>query len=176
MTHLNAEHRLFIDGALVDAQERHTYEVINPATEEVAGVVAAASLADADRALAAARRCFDESDSGAAGRAFTPPLLRPPRRTLRCVRRRLTVEVRIDGGVMRGLALEPDDVKVFALAPGKRRSGAGERSPAACRFCSRQQLANLNNVKPLAHTRVTRHAPEVRCAESSTRLTSRSMA
>ena len=38
MSHLNAEHRLFIDGALVDAQDGQTYEVINPATEEVAGV------------------------------------------------------------------------------------------------------------------------------------------
>ncbi|BAH40424.1 MAG TPA: aldehyde dehydrogenase [Gemmatimonas aurantiaca] len=59
---LNAESRLFIDGALVDAEEGRTYDVINPATEAVAGMVAAASLVDADRALAAARRCFDTSD------------------------------------------------------------------------------------------------------------------
>lgn len=62
MSQLNAEQRLFIDGELVEAEDGRTYDVVNPATEEVAGVVAAASLTDADRALAAARRCFDESD------------------------------------------------------------------------------------------------------------------
>ncbi|TKD13041.1 aldehyde dehydrogenase family protein [Polyangium fumosum] len=62
MENLNAERRLFINGALVDAEGGRTYDVINPATEEIAGVVASASLADADRAIAAARRCFDESD------------------------------------------------------------------------------------------------------------------
>ena len=62
MSHLNAEHRLYIDGALVDAQDGQTYDVVNPTTEEIAGVVAAASVADGDRALAAARRCFEESD------------------------------------------------------------------------------------------------------------------
>ena len=62
MLKLNPEERLFIDGALVAAEDGQTYNVINPASEEVAGVVAAASLGDADRALAAARRCFDQSD------------------------------------------------------------------------------------------------------------------
>ncbi len=62
MSTLNPEQRLFIDGELVGAEGGQTYNVINPATEEVAGIAAAASLADADRALAAARRCFDESD------------------------------------------------------------------------------------------------------------------
>ena len=62
MSNLNSEQRLFINGALVDADGGQTYDVINPATEEVAGVVAAASLKDGARSLAAARRCFDESD------------------------------------------------------------------------------------------------------------------
>ena len=62
MSRLNPEERLFIDGALVSAEGGRTYNVINPATEEVAGIVAAASPTDGDRALAAARRCFDASD------------------------------------------------------------------------------------------------------------------
>jgi aldehyde dehydrogenase (NAD+) len=62
MAKLNPEERLFIDGTLVAAQGGQTYNVINPASEEVAGVAAAASQADADRAIAAARRCFDETD------------------------------------------------------------------------------------------------------------------
>jgi aldehyde dehydrogenase (NAD+) len=59
---LNAEENLFIDGQLVPAVSGATYDVINPATEAVAGIVAAASTPDGDRALAAARRCFDETD------------------------------------------------------------------------------------------------------------------
>jgi aldehyde dehydrogenase (NAD+) len=62
MSKLNPEQRLFIDGALVDAADGRTYNVVNPATEEVVGIVAAASPADGDSALMAARRCFDESD------------------------------------------------------------------------------------------------------------------
>jgi len=62
MTALDPTSKLFIDGALTDAEGRRTYEVINPATEEVAGVAADASTADADRAIAAARRAFDETD------------------------------------------------------------------------------------------------------------------
>lgn len=62
MPKLDPEERLFINGALVAAADGQTYNVINPATEEVAGIVAAASPADGDRALAAARHCFDETD------------------------------------------------------------------------------------------------------------------
>jgi aldehyde dehydrogenase (NAD+) len=62
MSKLNSEERLFIDGALVSAEGGQTYNVVNPATEETVGIVAAASPADGDLAIAAARRCFDESD------------------------------------------------------------------------------------------------------------------
>lgn len=54
--------RLLIDGELVHASEGRTFENINPATEEVIGLVPDASAQDADRAIAAARRSFDESD------------------------------------------------------------------------------------------------------------------
>ena len=62
MIALNPETRLYIDGKLVEAQDGRTFEVINPSTEEVAGVAADASIQDADRAIAAARRAFDETD------------------------------------------------------------------------------------------------------------------
>jgi len=62
MLKLNPEERLFIDGALVASEDGQAYKLINPGSQEVAGVVTAASLADADRALAAARRCFDQTD------------------------------------------------------------------------------------------------------------------
>jgi aldehyde dehydrogenase (NAD+) len=56
------EERLLIDGELVAAEGGATYENINPANEAVIGVAADASPADMERAIAAARRAFDESD------------------------------------------------------------------------------------------------------------------
>ena len=53
------EDRLLIDGELVRAEHGATYETISPSTEEVLGTAADASVADADRAIAAARRAFD---------------------------------------------------------------------------------------------------------------------
>ncbi len=62
MTDLFREERLLIDGELIEATGGRTYENINPATEEVIGVAAAASAEDLDRAIAAARRAFDETN------------------------------------------------------------------------------------------------------------------
>jgi aldehyde dehydrogenase (NAD+) len=57
-----AEQRLYIDGTLCDAEGGRVYDNINPLTEELAGVAADASCADAERAIAAARRAFDETE------------------------------------------------------------------------------------------------------------------
>ncbi len=62
MTHLLREERLLIDGELVHATGNRTYENINPATEEVIGVAADAGPDDIERAIAAARRAFDETE------------------------------------------------------------------------------------------------------------------
>src|SRR3954452_21850731 len=56
------EERLLIGGKLVDASDGGTFENVNPATEEVLGVVADGTAADMDAAIAAARRAFDETD------------------------------------------------------------------------------------------------------------------
>ena len=56
------ERRMLIDGQLVDAEGGKTFDNINPATEEVLGVVADGSVHDMQRAIAAARRAFDETD------------------------------------------------------------------------------------------------------------------
>ncbi len=61
MVDIQHEERLYIDGDLVDAEGGATYENINPATEEVLGVAADASVGDIDRAIAAARQAFDET-------------------------------------------------------------------------------------------------------------------
>ena len=54
--------RLLIDGELVEATGGRRYDNVNPATEEVIGTAPDASVEDADRAIAAARRVFDETD------------------------------------------------------------------------------------------------------------------
>jgi aldehyde dehydrogenase (NAD+) len=56
------EERMLIDGHLVRAVGGAVFETINPATEEVLGVVADASPSDAEVAVAAARRAFDDTD------------------------------------------------------------------------------------------------------------------
>jgi aldehyde dehydrogenase (NAD+) len=57
MTYDNRQ--FYIDGAWVDPAEPKELKVINPATEEVAGVIAMGSGKDVDRAVMAARRAFD---------------------------------------------------------------------------------------------------------------------
>ena len=56
------EERLLVDGALVEAEGGATFETISPSTEEVLGTAADASVADARRAIDAARRAFDTTD------------------------------------------------------------------------------------------------------------------
>ncbi|MFI9820814.1 aldehyde dehydrogenase [Streptomyces sp. NPDC052013] len=60
MTELVEHGQLFIGGELTDPLGREVIEVISPHTEEVIGRVPHASAADVDRAVAAARRAFDE--------------------------------------------------------------------------------------------------------------------
>src|SRR5215470_5925494 len=50
--------KFYIDGAWVDPVAPRLFDVINPATEEVAGQISLGSSADVDRAVAAARRAF----------------------------------------------------------------------------------------------------------------------
>src|SRR2546429_2807753 len=54
------EYQLYIDGQLCDAEGGKTADSINPATEEPWARVSRASRKDAQRAIAAARRAFDE--------------------------------------------------------------------------------------------------------------------
>ncbi len=56
------ESRLLINGELKAAQSGKTYDNINPATEQVIGVVADAGIEEMEEAIAAARSAFDDSD------------------------------------------------------------------------------------------------------------------
>ncbi len=62
MSDLNAEPRMLIDGELVDAASGATFENVNPATEEIIGEVADGGVDDMERAIASARRAFDDTD------------------------------------------------------------------------------------------------------------------
>jgi aldehyde dehydrogenase (NAD+) len=53
---------MFIDGKLADAACGATFENVNPATEEVIGHTADGGPEEMERAIAAARRAFDESE------------------------------------------------------------------------------------------------------------------
>ncbi len=59
LTLVGQEPNLLIDGELVPATCGRRFESINPATEEVIGTSADATVADAERAVRAARRAFD---------------------------------------------------------------------------------------------------------------------
>ena len=56
------EDRLLIDGELVAADGGRTYDTVNPATEDVLGTSADATVEDARRAVAAAKRAFDTTE------------------------------------------------------------------------------------------------------------------
>ena len=115
------ESRMLIDGKLVDGQAG-TFDVINPATEQVIGAVADASTADMHQAIDAARRAFDET-SWSTDRAFRKQCLRPaaggPRGRA--------------GGAARGAhrrgRLPPDgDPRPAARPPARRRAPAPDRA------------------------------------------------
>ncbi len=53
------DRQFYIDGRWVDPVEPQEFQVINPATETVAGVISMGGPKDVDKAVAAARRAFD---------------------------------------------------------------------------------------------------------------------
>ncbi|MGH7856017.1 MAG: aldehyde dehydrogenase family protein, partial [Candidatus Binatia bacterium] len=58
------QHRMYIDGRWSEGSGDSELTVINPATEEELARVPQASLADAEEAILAARRAFDEGPWG----------------------------------------------------------------------------------------------------------------
>jgi len=59
---IEPETRMLIDGKLVEADSGNTFDVLNPATQQIVGRVADGSAADMAHAVDAARRAFDETD------------------------------------------------------------------------------------------------------------------
>ncbi|HET6818976.1 MAG TPA: aldehyde dehydrogenase family protein, partial [Candidatus Limnocylindria bacterium] len=58
---IQPEYGLFIDNEFRPSRPKATFEVINPATEERLSRVAKASKTDVDRAVAAARRAYQQT-------------------------------------------------------------------------------------------------------------------
>ncbi len=56
------QYKLFINGEFVDAADGKTFESIDPGTEAPIATVAQAGKADAEAAIAAARKAFDRGD------------------------------------------------------------------------------------------------------------------
>ena len=56
------QYKLFIDGEFIDAASGKTFESIDPGTEAPIATVAQAGKADAETAIAAARKAFDRGD------------------------------------------------------------------------------------------------------------------
>lgn len=61
---LNIAGQPYIDGTIREAQTARTFDVINPATEEVTTSISDCDAADVDRAVAAARSAFDSGPWG----------------------------------------------------------------------------------------------------------------
>ena len=59
---IRPESRMLIDGKLVESSSGETFDVINPANQELVGSVAEGSSQDMAAAISAARRAFDETE------------------------------------------------------------------------------------------------------------------
>ncbi|MCK8642334.1 aldehyde dehydrogenase family protein [Mycobacterium colombiense] len=66
---VNHESRMLIDGKLVESETGRQFDNINPATEEILGATSDGTRADMERAIAAARRAFDNTEWSRSGEA-----------------------------------------------------------------------------------------------------------
>jgi len=100
------EVRMLIDGTLVEAESGQRFDNINPATEEVLGQVADGSQADMRRAIAAARRAFDETD-WSTNRALRKRCLEQLQEAIESEREELREELIAEVGAPRMLTYGP---------------------------------------------------------------------
>jgi aldehyde dehydrogenase (NAD+) len=97
---------MLIDGELVEATTHKTFENVNPATEEVLGDVADGSTEDVQRAIAAARRAFDET-AWSTDRAFRQRCLEQLQDAIESEREELREELILEAGCPRMLTHGP---------------------------------------------------------------------
>lgn len=94
---MNPETRLFIDGELVAAASGKTYDNISPVTEAVIGQAADAGPEDMERAIAAARRAFDETN-WATDHAFRHTCIKQLQDGLRAVQDEFKAQIAAETG------------------------------------------------------------------------------
>ncbi len=102
---VRSESRMLIDGTLVDGAAG-TFDVINPATEEVVGQVSDASSTDMHRAIDAARRAFDETD-WSTDRGFRQHCLQQLQEALEAEKEDLREELIAEVGCPRAITFGP---------------------------------------------------------------------
>ena len=103
---VHPETRMLIDGELTEAASGKTFENVNPATEAVLGVVADAGTEDVQRAIAAARRAFDDT-TWSTDRAFRRRCLEQLQEALESEREELREELILEVGCPRMLTGGP---------------------------------------------------------------------
>jgi aldehyde dehydrogenase (NAD+) len=91
------EDRLLIDGELTEAASGARFDNVNPATEDVLGQVADGGHEDVQRAIAAARRAFDETD-WSTNRAFRARCLEQLQEALEADREQMRAELVAETG------------------------------------------------------------------------------
>ncbi len=94
---IEKEYGLFIGGKFVEAQSNETFTTLSPATEEPLAQIAAASAADVDRAVAAARKAQTEVWGPMPGRERAKYLFRIARQLQERAREFAVLET-MDGG------------------------------------------------------------------------------
>jgi aldehyde dehydrogenase (NAD+) len=92
------ESRLYIDGTLREAVSGASFDNVSPSTEEVIGTTTDAGVTDADAAVAAARRAFDET-RWASDAAFRSHCLRQLQDALNAALPRFTEILTSEAGV-----------------------------------------------------------------------------
>ena len=127
---------MLIDGRLVDAASGRTFPNVNPATEEVLGVVADASAVDMHRAIDGARRAFDETD-WSTNRSFRKHCLEQLQEALESEREELREELILEVGCPRMITQGPqlDGPLDWALRypdQADRRIPVGGGPPGRC--------------------------------------------
>jgi len=103
---LHPEQRMLIDGELVFAASGKTFDNVNPATEEVLGSVTDAGPEDMHRAIAAARRAFDETD-WSTNRSLRVRCLEQLQAALEAEREELREQLILEAGCPRMLTYGP---------------------------------------------------------------------
>ena len=130
---VQGEVRMLIDGELVEAASGKRFDNVNPATEEVLGEVADASAEDMQRAIAAARRAFDETD-WSTNHAFRKQCLLQLQAAIESeqeeLRHELVAEVGCPIALTYGPQLDaPLERRAHAGRPSSSTSSSGARPP-----------------------------------------------